>query len=169
MIQYLKADSSFYDDNALFCQKLEAHLATLDFTVEGFCSSYGYELTFTSSIPEEKVIVLKITHTSKSGGPIYHEISYEKTLLSEYPWIRAGSSAFFSLFTLRRFKQQLPRRAYFFSRSRVDDITVKAISTFLSKYPKAQFIIRDQKFRVIIDEAIENPIDIVLSLRKDFL
>ncbi len=169
MIQYLKADSSFYDDNALFCQKVEAHLATLDFTVEGFCTSYGYELTFTSSIPEEKVIVLKITHTSKSGGPIYHEISYEKTLLSEYPWIRTGSSAFLSLFTLRRFKQQLPKRVYFFSQSRVDDIIVKAISIFINKYPKAQFIIRDQKFRVIIDEAIENPIDIVLSLRKDFL
>ena len=163
MIQYLKADSSFYDDNALFCQNVEAHLATLDFTVDGFCSSYGYELTFTSSIPEEKVIVFK------NGEEFYHEISYEKTLLSEYPWIRAGSSAFISLFTLRRFKQQLPRRSYFFSQSRVDDITVKAISTFLSKYPKAQFIIRDQKFRVVIDEAIENPIDIVLSLRKDFL
>ncbi len=169
MIQYIKADSSFFYNNEQFCQHVETHLATLNFNVEGFCTSYGYELTFTSNIPGEKVQVLKITQSSKSRGSIYHEISYEKTLLSEYPWIIAGSSMFYSLFTFRRFKKQLPKHAYFFSKSTVDDTTVVAISKFLSRYPNAKFIIKKQQFRVIIDEEIENPVDIVQELRKGFL
>jgi transposase len=169
MIQYINADSSFFDNNKQFCQKVETYLATLNFNVEGLCTSYGYELTFTSNILGEKVLVIKITQTSISRGYIYHEISYEKTLLSEYPWIIAGSSLFYSLFTFRRFKKQLPKHTYFFSKSTVDDNTVAEISKLLSSYPKAKFIIRKQKFRVIINEKIENPIDIVLRIRESFL
>ena len=169
MIEYIKSDSSFYERNVLFCQKVEENLLSMDFKVAGFCSSYGYDLTFLNKEKDEKVNYLKSTYKSVFRGRIYLELSYEKKLFSDYPWMIAGTSVFFSLFTFRKYKNQLPKNAYFFSRSPIDYAVLNLLSDFITKYKGTKFSLKKGKIRIIINQEIDNPKDIIDRLRKIFM